>query len=589
MKLEIFSKQYRNRIIHISLLISLTSVFLIMAVKGVTYAYNPPAGIPNPSGFFGGFDPIEGSAPPEPSPWTSDKPGWYYVDNTATNCSDSGNGNKFVPRCTIPTDLSPGDVVVITGGPYTGSYSFSRLLGTASNPIWIRGESGESKVEFAPASDETAITVEDSSYVYFENIYVNGKNCPHKPGMKFFENSNHFIIRNSEFKNFNDGSVSAAIHIGMSSGNINGNEPNNYYVLYNNTFRNIGVAAGDWGVDVSERSAIKTEYGVDHIWILNSDFREIGEDGVHIMNYKNNQSRGPHDGQPQYIYIGGNTFYRLGEQAVDVKSSEHVIISENVVHGQRRLYGLPWYDGDGGSYGNAFTVNNEDSDYQGVDQSADYTWIIYNTIYDCVLGIFLQSGRRNYIIGNVIYDMIGSSVHEGYGIWVAKVNTTKPASTAYVVNNTVVNTAYPLYVNGAYDFYSINNIWYELTDQSNYHMRIKNVKHSYVVKNDLFYDSTDVRLYKSFYGDDCYAGGASTDPKFEDVAGHNFRLKSDSPAIDSGFTSSVYDTFYNLYGISIKRDRSGVSRPQGSAWDIGAYEAASQPAPPTSPGNLRTK
>jgi len=373
----------------------------------------------------------------------------------------------------------------------------------------------------------------------------------------------------------------------MSSGNVDGDEPNNYYVLYNNSFKNIGVASGQWGVDVSERSAIKLEYGVDHIWILNNDFNEVGEDGIHIINYKNDQSRGPHDGQPQYIYIGENTFYRMGEQAVDVKSSEHVFISENTVYGQRELYGESWYHGDAGSYGNAFTVNNEDYDYPGGDQSADYTWIMYNTIYDCVLGIYLQSGRRNYVIGNVIYDMIGSSTHEGFGIWVDKVNTSNPTCVVYVVNNTVVNTEYPIYVNGVYDFYSINNIWYELTDQTNYHMRIQNVSHSYEVKNDLFYDATAVKLYRSSYGTNCYAGGASTDPKFMDLGGHNFKLKRDSPAIDKGRTAPIYDTFYSLYGISIKKDRSGEPRPQGSGWDIGAYEYSNQSSLPSPPANLR--
>jgi hypothetical protein len=36
--------------------------------------------------------------------------------------------------------------------------------------------------------------------------------------------------------------------------------------------------------------------------------------------------------------------------------------------------------------------------------------------------------------------------------------------------------------------------------------------------------------------------------------------------------SSVYATFQAKYGIDISKDRDGVSRPQGGAWDIGAYE-----------------
>jgi hypothetical protein len=51
------------------------------------------------------------------------------------------------------------------------------------------------------------------------------------------------------------------------------------------------------------------------------------------------------------------------------------------------------------------------------------------------------------------------------------------------------------------------------------------------------------------------------DPLFADVSGHDFRLKSGSPAIDRG--SSVD---------APKSDYDGRSRPQGSAVDIGAFE-----------------
>ena len=52
-----------------------------------------------------------------------------------------------------------------------------------------------------------------------------------------------------------------------------------------------------------------------------------------------------------------------------------------------------------------------------------------------------------------------------------------------------------------------------------------------------------------------------TDPWFVDPAGHDFHLKSPSGAIDAGVA---------VTGFSV--DCSGVSRPQGSGWDLGAYE-----------------
>jgi hypothetical protein len=54
------------------------------------------------------------------------------------------------------------------------------------------------------------------------------------------------------------------------------------------------------------------------------------------------------------------------------------------------------------------------------------------------------------------------------------------------------------------------------------------------------------------------------DPTFVSVAANNFHLQAGSPAIDSGAT------------VQLATDYDGVSRPQGSAYDIGAYEYPEQ-------------
>ena len=52
-----------------------------------------------------------------------------------------------------------------------------------------------------------------------------------------------------------------------------------------------------------------------------------------------------------------------------------------------------------------------------------------------------------------------------------------------------------------------------------------------------------------------------TDPRFVDSTSGNFRLQSGSSAINAGVTMTM-----------IMDDYSGASRPQGTAYDIGAYE-----------------
>jgi len=75
------------------------------------------------------------------------------------------------------------------------------------------------------------------------------------------------------------------------------------------------------------------------------------------------------------------------------------------------------------------------------------------------------------------------------------------------------------------------------------------------------------------------AKAVSANPNFVAAASQNFQLSSGSPAIDAGTNTGV------------ALDFNGVARPQGAAFDIGAFEfasgsssAAQPPAPPT---NLR--
>jgi parallel beta-helix repeat protein len=57
------------------------------------------------------------------------------------------------------------------------------------------------------------------------------------------------------------------------------------------------------------------------------------------------------------------------------------------------------------------------------------------------------------------------------------------------------------------------------------------------------------------------ANNLTRDPKFVDPAAGNFSLQANSPAIDAGTTV-----------IEVRDDFNGVPRPQGTAYDIGAYE-----------------
>lgn len=68
-------------------------------------------------------------------------------------------------------------------------------------------------------------------------------------------------------------------------------------------------------------------------------------------------------------------------------------------------------------------------------------------------------------------------------------------------------------------------------------------------------------------------GGAAfdADPRYIDRAGGDLRLYSDSPALDAGSNQAPL----------ITDDHAGTARPQGAAFDIGAYEGAAATPPPS--------
>ncbi len=77
----------------------------------------------------------------------------------------------------------------------------------------------------------------------------------------------------------------------------------------------------------------------------------------------------------------------------------------------------------------------------------------------------------------------------------------------------------------------------------------------------------------------------NADPLFVNRTAFDFHLTSTSPAKDTGLTVVQSDSFNPSPGPTIGVDKDGVLRPQGTAFDLGAYEffsgAVVRPNPPT--------
>jgi hypothetical protein len=181
--------------------------------------------------------------------------------------------------------------------------------------------------------------------------------------------------------------------------------------------------------------------------------------------------------------------------------------------------------------------------------------------YTKINGFFIKNadnGIESVGIGNIITNNIISTSSIGIRVGSAESNT------AFIYNNIVYNNDFGI------------GVYYGQAD----------IKNNIVMNNGLgIFNNVgpweSITLdYNNVYGSSTanYSLGLlptgdhslSVDPKFIDPTSRNFQLDETSPLIDAGTTIDA-----------ITNDIVGVNRPQGNAYDIGAYESAySQINPP---------
>jgi hypothetical protein len=166
----------------------------------------------------------------------------------------------------------------------------------------------------------------------------------------------------------------------------------------------------------------------------------------------------------------------------------------------------------------------------------------YNTIHDFsasstkAQGIVIGQGTGNKAYSNLIFGM-QSTVGGSAGLYVFG------GSNAEVYNNTITGNATVGLIVEARSTIVRNNISYN-NNGGNY----QDTSGTTILSNNLF----------------------GTDPLFVNPAAKDFRLQNGSPAINAGATLSAVST-----------DILGVARPQGGAYDIGAYEMGGGVPTPT--------
>ncbi|MCI0552025.1 MAG: right-handed parallel beta-helix repeat-containing protein, partial [Anaerolineae bacterium] len=259
---------------------------------------------------------------------------------------------------------------------------------------------------------------------------------------------------------------------------------------------------------------------------LNGDPRsDIGPSFIRIVNnhIHHTGSNSILGGGPYNEFINNHIHHsglsKLG-YGMYINGGDGIIIRDNHIHD---AYGFGIHVFDSSNLWSQYVIENNLIHNNGrLDYGKGYVKPAGERKGDGIIAY----GNEHIIRNNIVYDNInwGIRTRSAYSL---------------VVNNT-------LYNNGLQGIYAYNSI-------------------DAIVRNNIAYQNRG----EDGYSGDYYIGPGniqdhnlfSINPKFVDAAKGDFHLQAGSPAIDAGIPISGFKT-----------DVGGTIRPQGTGWDIGAYE-----------------
>jgi hypothetical protein len=521
-------------------------------------AWCPPIGVPVPE--FGLREQVL-----LPDPWDQPLVGFYYVDNTHPNASDSDNpyGYPDRPRLSMPglTGLPAGTVIHVNAGDYySGGARAVTGAGTPEQPVFIRGNPAN-RPRFA-----AKLSVQNSaSYIIIENIDFDGTlNDNGYAGVEFVFGAHHVALRNSALHHRNGTCIQIYGAAGIPVHDI---------LVYNSVIHD----NGDWHADHDQDfHGIGVGAHVSDLSVLDNQFYHNSGNGVQV-----NAGSLANLPTAHHIYVARNEGHHNKQAGIALKQCQDVIVSQNSVHDQRPIGANPsdWGAGIGFQYG------------------PENVWFLCNHIHDCCYGIYggstsgMGDGQNSYFIGNVIHDIHHDPAYP-YNpdtAWSNAALMLVGVPNRSIINNTVytVDSGINGPSSGVYEL--VDNIISNITEEQGKHIFLEHAEAADVsiVRNDLLYqDGEPVRIvwgsgtvydlkgFQTATGEG--EGSLDADARFVDEATRDLHLRADSPAVNAGIEHEAYATFFDLYGIDIRVDADGWPRPPGEAGevDIGAFELA---------------
>jgi parallel beta-helix repeat protein len=269
--------------------------------------------------------------------------------------------------------------------------------------------------------------------------------------------------------------------------------------------------------------------------------------------------------RPHHIVIANNVVHDCGGAGISAIESDYITVENNTV------YNNSWYTifgASGISVLNSWNYDNS-TDVKMIIRNnrcyANRLFIRWNNGGLCKItdgnGIILDNNNDKYsanplgaYTGQFLIENNLTYLNGGRGI-----NVNYSDNVTVLNNTTYQNAVSPeisseLVVGGSKNDRIYNNIFYGRADRA---INVVSNSSDILHNNNLTFGGTGTPY---FSGDQNKVG---LDPQFVDAAGGNFQLSSTSPALNAGSSTA---------GQYALKDILGISRPQGSGVDMGAYE-----------------
>jgi chitodextrinase len=513
--------------------------------------YPMPLGVLNPN--FG----INESPPSDPAAWPgAEAAGYYYIDSDDPACSDTNSyGSPDLPRCTIPASgasIATGAKMVLAAStqPYSlrdSSWQQVEFNGVDGAASWLVGdERGPGKPRITPHPNRIGSRTQfrvTGSYLRISGVVFDGVTPRHMNS-----DATNVVLRHSEVRN-NPSTAGGGTSVGLGGREM---------LAFNVYAHDNGIVEAN---ALSEERDIHAFVGTNQsgYWILDNRCDENAGDCVQLTNHNTTSD----------VYVGRLVAHSEGENCVDIKDFNRVVVSESDCWDLRRVA----YSNSGGNAQN-FYVNDE-----GVQQN--FVYFLNNRSWDTGGANFAASniGGRVHFIGNLSF-----SSPAGYGL-----NFGGGGGSRYAYFNTFSDSQTGMMLYGAgssLDRYIAANV---INGASLFETRVRADTSVINTLNYNFY--TDAR------GD--FASGGSTprvhsglaafqtalglsqnsaegiDAAFVDETVEDYRLRAGSSLIDSvpsGFISGqpLATDLANDLGINLQ-DIAGTIRPKDVNYDAGAY------------------